>query len=160
MPFCATKTWNFPSYTLILWKNFRMSSPKILLLLFLFAYIFPLPLIFTLLGSLLTTTVSHFLTSAMKFSCLSSNEIGLRCFQSLALALSLLLTWVYFKKYRRKRLDFVVDHAISCQINLELHMGCHTCWLSYFHWCACGADRRADGRTNGRVTTKISPMHW
>ena len=42
--------------------------------------------------SLLTTTVSHFLTSGMKFSCLSSNETDLRCFQSLALALSLLLT--------------------------------------------------------------------
>ena len=36
--------------------------------------------------------ISHFLTAAMKFSCFSSNEIPLLCFQSLALALSLLST--------------------------------------------------------------------
>ena len=42
--------------------------------------------------SLLAASISHFLTAAMKFSCFSSNEIRLLCFQSLALALPLLST--------------------------------------------------------------------
>ena len=33
------------------------------------------PLIFTLVAA----SISHFLTAAIKFSCFSSNEIGLRC---------------------------------------------------------------------------------
>ena len=47
-------------------------------------------------------------------------------------------------------------YAISRQNNLELHLGCHTCWLSYFSlvclWC---------GRTVARsvhVITKFSGM--
>ena len=48
---------------------------------------FSLPLIFTLAAS-----NSHFLTVAIKFSPYSSNKIGLLCFLSLALALSLLST--------------------------------------------------------------------
>ena len=40
----------------------------------------------------LAASISHFLTVAMKFSCFSTNEIPLLCFQSLALALSLLPT--------------------------------------------------------------------
>ena len=39
--------------------------------------------------SFLAASISHFLTAAMKFSCFSSNEIRLLCFQSLALALPL-----------------------------------------------------------------------
>ena len=42
--------------------------------------------------SLLVASISHFLTATMKYSCFSSNEIRLLCFQSLALALSLLST--------------------------------------------------------------------
>ena len=77
-----------PSYTLFLWKNCRMCSPKFLLLVFLFAFIFSLPIIFTLLAA----SIYHFLTAAMKFSCFSSNEIRLLYFQSLVLVLSLLST--------------------------------------------------------------------
>ena len=45
-------------------------------------------------------------------------------------------------------------YAISRQNNLELHLGCHTCWMSYFTlvclWC---------GRSvYGHVITKFSPM--
>ena len=42
-------------------------------------------------------------------------------------------------------------YAISRQINLELHLGCHTCWLSYFTlvWLWCG--RTAGGRADGRM---------
>ena len=42
--------------------------------------------------SLLAASKSHFLGAAMKFSCFSSNEIRLLCFQSITLALSLLST--------------------------------------------------------------------
>ena len=38
--------------------------------------LFSLPLIFTLVAA----SISHFLTAAIKFSCYSSNEIGLLCF--------------------------------------------------------------------------------
>ena len=71
-----------------LWRNCRMYLPKILFPVFMFTFVFSLPLIFTLLAA----SISHFLTSAMKFSCFSSNDIFLLCFQSLALALSLLST--------------------------------------------------------------------
>ena len=47
---------------------------------------FSLPLIFTSVAA----SISHFLTAAIKFSYYSSNEIGLLCFLSLVLALSLL----------------------------------------------------------------------
>ena len=48
-------------------------------------------------------------------------------------------------------------YAISRQNNLELHLGCHTCWLSYFTlvclWCG-----RTVGRAYGHVIIKISRM--
>ena len=44
-----------------------------------------------------------FLTAAIKFSCFSSNEIGLLCFLSLALALSLLSTLMQTLKFSRKK---------------------------------------------------------
>ena len=78
------------SYKILLWNNCRtgMCLPKILFPVFMFAFIFSLPLIFTLLAA----SISLFLTAAMKFSCFSSHEIRRLCFQSLALALSLLST--------------------------------------------------------------------
>ena len=65
-----------------------MCLPKILLPVFMFPFLFSLPLIFTLLAA----SISYFLTAAMKFSCFSSKEIRLLCCQSLALVLSLLST--------------------------------------------------------------------
>ena len=48
-------------------------------------------------------------------------------------------------------------YVISRQNKLELHVGCHTCWLSYFTlvclWCG-----RMVGRAYGHVITKISRM--
>ena len=50
----------------------------------------------------------------------------------------------------------VAIYAISCQNNLELHLGYHTCWLSYFTlvclWC-----RRTVGRAVCRCTVKWLP---
>ena len=60
---------------------------------------FSLPLIFTLVAA----SISHFLTAAIKFSCYSSNEIGLLFFLSLALALSLLSTPTKTLKLSRKK---------------------------------------------------------
>ena len=51
-------------------------------------FLFSLPLVFTSVAA----SISHFLTTAIKLSRFSSNEIGLPCFLSLALALSLLST--------------------------------------------------------------------
>ena len=59
---------------------------------------FLLPLIFTLV----VASISQFLTTAIKFSRFSSDEIGLLCFLSLALALSLFSTSIQTLKYSCK----------------------------------------------------------
>ena len=50
----------------------------------------------------------------------------------------------------------VAIYAISCQNNLELHLGYHTCWLSYFTlvylWCG-----QTVGRAVCRCTVKWLP---
>ena len=51
-------------------------------------FFFSLPLIFTSVA----ISISYFLTTTFKFPCVSSNGIGLLCFLSLGLALSLLST--------------------------------------------------------------------
>ena len=57
-----------------------MSLRKIFFAEFMFAFIFlRLSVIFTLLAA----SISHFLTAAMKFPCVSPNEIRLLCFESL-----------------------------------------------------------------------------
>ena len=48
-------------------------------------------------------------------------------------------------------------YAISRQNNLELHLGCHTCWLSYFT-LVCLSFGRTVGRAYGYMITKISRM--
>ena len=73
----------------VLWRKCCMWSSSL----------FSLPLIFTLVAA----SISHFLTAAIKFSRYSSNEIGLLCFLSLALALSLLSTPIKTLKLSRKK---------------------------------------------------------
>ena len=65
-------------------------------------FYFSLPLIFTLLAASLSPGLSHCLTAALNF-----HVIRLFCFQSLALALSLLSTWNR-QKYRRKKTLFLL----------------------------------------------------
>ena len=91
------------SYVYSLTKNF--------VALFLFAFIFSLPLIFTLLAS----CISHFLTTATRFSCFSSNEIGPLYFQSVAVALSLLSMWVRIrtKKILSKKTQLLLLYFLS-----------------------------------------------
>ena len=40
-------------------------------------------------------------------------------------------------------------YVISRQNNLELHLGCHTCWLVILHWYARGSDGRSFVRAVG-----------
>ena len=69
-----------------------------MLYVFLFT-LFSLPLKFTLVAA----SISHFLTIAIKLSCYSTNEIGVLCFLSLALALSLLSTSMKTLELSRKK---------------------------------------------------------
>ena len=62
-----------PSYTLLLWRNCRMCLQKILFLVFMFAFIFSLLLIFTWP----LTFLINYRTAAMEVSIFSSNEIRL-----------------------------------------------------------------------------------
>ena len=74
----------------------------------LYVVLFPyfwLPLIFTLVPA----SISHLLTAAIKFSCYSSNEIGLLCFfLSLALALSVIHANVDIEIKSKEIVDFGV----------------------------------------------------
>ena len=120
--------------THFLWMNCWMCSPKILLLVVLFAFIFSLLLIFTFLAA----GISHFLIAAMKFPCCSSNKICLLFFHH-----SLFLCYPLeskHQKYPRKRLDFVVvfsnspcSHAISCQIKPWVAFGLPYLMIELFH---------------------------
>ena len=51
-------------------------------------------------------------------------------------------------------------YAISPQNNLELHLGGHTCLLSYLHWYAFCTDGQLVERAGvkGHVITNISRM--
>ena len=71
-----------PSYTFY-GENVVCAHKKHLLLVFLFAFFFSPPLIFTLLAA----GISHFLTVAIKFLCFSSKDNRLLCFLSLVVAL-------------------------------------------------------------------------
>ena len=65
----------------------------------LFAFFFSLPLFFTLVAA----SISRFLTAALKFSCYSSNEIGLLCFFiSVSCSFSVVLANVDIKLSRMK----------------------------------------------------------
>ena len=49
-------------------------------------------------------------------------------------------------------------YAISRQNNLELHLGCHTCWLSYFTLVCLCCGRTVVRSVYGQVITKFSGM--
>ena len=69
MPFCMTYTWHFLVTHYFLWRNCRMWSPKILLLVFLLVLFFFFTVAyFHLVGrSLLAVSISRFLTATMNF---------------------------------------------------------------------------------------------
>ena len=108
-------------------------------------FLFSLPLIFTLQAA----SISHFLTATMKFSCFSSDEIHLLCFQSLTLVLSFSVIHmsVNIKNNIEKDTTLLLfflsknlgGHAISLQTEPWVAFGLPYCWLSYFTlvclWC-------------------------
>ena len=107
----------------------------------------------------------HFSFSHHQFSCFSSNKIVLLCFLSNALALSLSSTSVKTLKLSRTWYCccfFSLTFGWPCDFPPKtpvLHLGYHTCWLSYFTLVACGADGRAYGHAinkNSWVHTKFS----
>ena len=65
-----------------------------------------LPLIFTFVAA----SISHFLTAAIKFSCYSSNEIGLLCFFfiSISSSFSVIHANEDFKINSKERIGFLV----------------------------------------------------
>ena len=99
--FCTTTTLfmydenvKLPSYPLFLWRNCRMCLPNVLFFVPMFAFIFHWPSFtpwWPLLAGRWPFSFSH---RRFEFSCFSSYEIRLLCFQSLAPALSLSSTWV------------------------------------------------------------------
>ena len=75
-----------------------------MLYVFLFT-VFSLPLIFTLVAA----GIFHFLTTAIKFSCFSSNEIGLCLFFiSRSSPFSVIHVYVKIKNESKERIGFVV----------------------------------------------------
>ena len=75
-----------------------------MLYVFLFT-LFSLPLIFTLVAA----SIFHFLTTAIKFSCFSSNEIGLcLLFISRSSSFSVIHVNLKIKNKSRERIGFVV----------------------------------------------------
>ena len=98
----------------------------------------------------LAANISLFLTAAMKFSCFSSNEIRLpSSFSVIHVSLTIKsnvvkdTTLLFFFPLQKS--------GRPCDF-LPLHLGSHTCWLSYFIlvclWC---------GRTVARCTVTWLP---
>ena len=89
------------------------------------------------------------------FHVFSSNEIRRLGVHSLALALSLFSVslWVYTSKITSKKHDFFFFSKSPghSKLNLELHLGYHTCWLSYFFVGVPVV--RTDGWSGGRTVT-------
>ena len=86
MPFVPTKTSNF------LFTHYFLEELSYVLTKDFVSCVHVRFYFFTAAHFHLAASISHFSTAAMKFSCFSSNEIPLLCFQFLALALSLLFT--------------------------------------------------------------------
>ena len=120
--------------------------------------------------SLLTASISHFLTTDIKFSCSFSNKIRLLWF-------FLYLFPCYPRQCRKKTRLCCCIFSLKVRVatrfrakNLELPLGCHTCWLSYsiMVYLRCGRTRggRVDVRSRdyekflGCIDWKYSFMNY
>ena len=88
---CTTTTWNFHKLPCYTFDGGNVVCVSV--------HFFSLPLIFTSVAA----SISHFLTTAIKFSGFSSHKIGLLCFLSLAVALSLFSTLIKRLKLSQKK---------------------------------------------------------
>ena len=83
---------------------------------------FSLPLIFTLVAA----SISHFLTAAIKFSCYSSEEIGLLWFFffniSGSSSFSVIHANVDFKNMSKERIGFVVVAFLSIKVRVAMRL--------------------------------------
>ena len=128
--FCTTKISIFLVTHYFLWRNCRMCSPKILLLVFLFFYFFFTAAHFHLAGR----QHPHFLTSAKKLSCFFPTKFVSFVFNhSLFLFLCYLLT-VDIKNNVEKALTlfffFFLKVAVAMRFpvkNTWSCLWCHTC---------------------------------
>ena len=153
----------FGSFTLFLWRNCRTCLPKIFFPVFMFAFIFFTAAYFHLAGR------QHFSfshgTAAMKFSCFSSKEIRLLCFESPTLALSLLsnprecISKITSKKIRLCCCFFLPKspggHTISRKKHVDLPV---VSYLSTELFYIGMPVVRTDGRAYGHVIANISRM--
>ena len=158
-----------PSYTFY-GENVVCVPKKILLLVFLFAFFF-LPHSFSPCWALaFLIFFLLFFLSLLPFFSLSFASLSHTTFTfSLSLWVDMTINVAEYFKQPRYRNNFrfslclywlfyglcFTRHGWPCDFspkNLELHLGCHTCWLSYFTlaclWCG-----RKDGWTYGHVTT-------
>ena len=73
-----------------------------------------------------------------------------------------LSVFVFIDSFVVSALQDAGGYAVSRQNNLELHFGCHTCWLSYFTlvclWCGQTVSRAGGRSEYGNVGTKFSRM--
>ena len=78
---------------------------------------------YLLIFTLEAASISHFLTATIKFSCYCSNEIGLLCFLSLALALSACYPLnVDIEIKSKERIGFVFVRVAMRRNSRELEM--------------------------------------
>ena len=155
-----------PCYKIPLWcrhngvfygGNCRMSSQKILLLVFLFAFIFSLPLIFTLLTALclpLALLIFSPPWNFMFFFQRNSSPLFLIFFSVIHLSVDMKHKKITSGKTGLCCVSSLLKSWWQCDSppkNLALHLGCHTCWVSYFTlvylWW---------GRTGQRTVTWLS----
>ena len=148
MPFCTTKTSNFlVNQTLFLWRNCLCAYHKFC---FLCSCYLLTPLIFTLLAA----TISHFFTASMKFSCFFfQRNSSPWCSFTRSSSFSVIHMSVHIKNNVEKNTTFFFSKSPGhSKLNLELHLGYHTCWLSYFFIVGVPVVR-TDGRSGGRTVT-------
>ena len=74
----------------------------------------------------MTASISHFLTAAIKFSCYSSDEIGLLCLFffniSGSSSFSVIHANVDFKNMSKERIGFVVVAFLSIKVRVAMRL--------------------------------------
>ena len=159
---CTTTTWNFQK--LLSYTFYGGNVVRVLVHFFPLPLIFTLhywgPLAFLILSPALQIfflnlrpPFSRWASLACRalslFLCLSLTLYSKFVDMTIYLSLILLTTriqkkfplsvFVFFDSFVVSALQDAGGYAVSRQNNLELHFGCHTCWLSYFTlvclWC-------------------------